>query len=414
MIFDVLSKCFPKSRIASLALANFSQRVFTFLSFVLISRFLTPNEYGKYAYFLLVIGVVTELINAGFFQGLQNEISRNTSNANILKSIINISYFTNFVLSIICCSVVCLIYFVLESDIISFKDKTILGGIFVLFIFCSSYYSLGNIVFIAKQDAKNFFLSIFFQGIISLFLLSFFLYFDFKYAKIILLGFSFSYLFGVLFQTSKLKPVFHADLNAFFKILNKSKWFFLWSVSSVFESKIDMFFLSRNLNYSSLAVFDIASKYLIIGQVIITTLSQRFIPELLSKKDGGFDIQQKIKKSSLFLIPFLILLIIPIGLFINIFYSGRYNDSIINYAILTIAMIFNLLNINNTSKLISNNLEKYLFFLTFFAFLIKIPISYLFIMKLNTIGASVSTSMNQLLTYLIFLLFIKKTKLIAK
>jgi O-antigen/teichoic acid export membrane protein len=402
----LLNKIFNKNFF--LVFANFAQKFFTFSAFAFVSKNLTTKEYGNYVYLLLIIGIVLELVNAGLFQGIQNDISKKIYLQDECKISINKSYTSIIILSVICFLIVFFMY-ILNSRSLQNENYNIKFILFTFFIFIltSSLNSLGNIVFIATQQFKLFLISILTQGISLLFLLAILFYNKLQSSIIILFVFAISYFIANVFHLYKIKPKLIFDYNSFFSVFNKGKWYILWSIISVLESRTDMYLLSRKLSLTSLAIFDIATKYLIIGQILTTILSQKYLPQLLANNDRSI-IEQKLKKVSLISVPFLILLIFPVGLFINIFYNGKYNDSILCYIIMTVALIFNLLNINNTSKLISNNLEKYLFFISFICFCIKIPISVILIENLDSIGAAIATSFAQITAFILFFIFVKR------
>jgi O-antigen/teichoic acid export membrane protein len=396
------------NKVAFLVFANLTQKFFTFSAFALVSKFLSREEYGTYVYYLLIIGIVLELANAGLFQGIQNDISKKSTIESERQKSINASYTSTLVLSLFCFLFVILFYsFNKEKFSYQGFNSNILALIFFIFILTSSLNSLGNIVFIALQKSKLFFLSVLFQGFTLLTILTFLLFFKFQNANTVLIVFSFSYFISSAFQIYKIKPRLSIQKSQFIEVFNKGKWYVMWSFISVLESRTDIYLLSKNSNFTSIATFDIASKYMIIGQIITTILSQKFLPELLANTER-LSIEKQLKKSTIFLIPALALLIIPIGLFIRFFYAGKYDVSIVCYIILTIALIFNMLNINNTSKLISNNFEKYLFILSLITFVLKLPIAIFLVSKYNVIGASVSTSITQILSFFVFYGFIKK------
>lgn len=406
----VLNKFFIKNnKVTFLILANLTQKLFTFSAFALISKLLTKNEYGKYVYYILIIGFVLELVNAGLFQGIQNDISKKKELHFECKQSIDAAFTFNLLLSLLSFFIVFIFYFINLNK----SENIFVIVVFLIFILTSSLNSLSNIVFIALQKSKLFLSSVIIQGFFLFFFLFPIFYLNIQSAVLILFAFCLSYFFSNLFQFFKLRPKFNINHNQLINLFNKGKWYILWSLVSVLESRTDIYLLSTLSDFSQIAVFDIASKYMIIGQVITTILSQKFMPELLSNSND-FEISKKLKKVSFFLIPILVVLIIPISIFIKLFYSGLYDDSIFCYIILTIALIFNMLNINNTSKIILNNNEKYLFIISFLIFIVKIPIALFFISNFNVIGAAISTSLIQIIAFYSFFIFTKKYLSIGK
>lgn len=381
------------------------QRFFTFAIFAFLSKYFSSIEYGNYVYIILIIGLSLELSNSGLFQGVQNEISRTKFQVNERCNIISASYFSTTFIVLINIFVVCIIYFSNRSNIYqiysTFELVLFIGG----FIISSSFFSLGNIILIGSSNVRSLFISNLIQGILSLVFIIILFTSQRQNAVLVLFSLSLSYFITIIYQIFVVKPIVSFKYLYVKKLFNKGRWFVLWSLVSVLESRADSYLLSSKISLQAIAIFDIATKFLILGQLITSTLSQRYIPEILSNSELEINSSFRLRKTTISFIPILFFLILPVSLFINVYYQGRYDKSIFCFGILTIGMCFNLLNILNTTKIIKYGAEKYLFILMTISLLIKLPIAFKLISEFDVFGASISSALSQFITFVIFYFF---------
>jgi O-antigen/teichoic acid export membrane protein len=399
-----------KSKIAWLAYGNISIKIFGFLIFAIVSKTLPQSEYAKYAYYIFIIGIALELVNSGLIQGVQNEVSKNISNEKYLKLLIDSSVSLGFLFSI--ASAIFVIGYLsvdkIDGKIDGISPKLYIG-LFIYIIF-STAYSVMNIIYIGIKESKQYFYSIITQGIIALVLVILLLVNEYKSPDNILICIGVSYVAGTLLQMKWIRPSFSISSKAISKLFSKGKWYALWSFASIIESRVELYLLSVLSTPKSFAIFDVSTKYLLIGQVLTLTLAQKFLPEILGSRSAS-DIKEQLSvldKTTYKLILFNFILSIPVAVFIFIFYSGEYNESIYCFVILTLAMTFNIRNMNNTTKIISNEKEYLLFVVMIIVILIKIPVSWLLIVNLKEIGASISVLLAQALSFVMFAVTAKK------
>jgi len=399
-----------KSKLAWLAYGNISIKIFGFLVFATISKTLPQAEYAKYAYYLLIIGAALELVNSGLFQGIQNEVSRNLSNVKYLKLLIGTSVGLGFLVSTF--SALFVILYISIAD----PNANVNGLSLALYIGVSCYivfstaYSLMNIIFIGIKDSKQYFCSVIIQGIFSFASILLLLVNGFGSPDNILACIGVSYFTGVLFQLKRIRPNFLINSTVIKKLFSRGKWYALWSFTSIIESRIDLYFLSILSTSKEFAIFDVSTKYLVIGQILTSTLAQKFLPEIL---DSSCEEDKKkqftvLNRTTQKLVLVNNILSIPVALFIFVFYSGEYNESIYCFFILTLAMIFNIRNMNNTAKIISDGEEYLLFIVMCIVVLIKFPMAWFLIAKFNEIGASISVVLAQAISFVLFAYFTKK------
>lgn len=260
-----------------------------------------------------------------------------------------------------------------------------------------------NIIFIGLKESKWYFFSIMAQGVIAFALVMLLLTNGLQSASSILVCVGISYSLAALLQLRKIRPTFSLSKTAYLRLFNKGKWYALWSFASIIESRIDLYLLSVISSSRSFAIFDISIKYLVLSQVLTMTLTQKILPEILG---SSCDYDKKEQFTALNNTTHKLLLVnailsIPVVIFIFVYYSGRYNESINCFLILSLAMMFNIKNMNNTAKIISEGKEDWLFIVMCIVVLFKIPMAWLLIDKINEIGASISVVLSQALSFLL-------------
>lgn len=242
--------------------------------------------------------------------------------------------------------------------------------------------------------------------ICSLFLFFYFTTFNLK--KILfsfILGYLLSFIFSlyVLYKKFKIKKI-NLDTIYIKKIINRSLYLILSTISFMILTKIDLVMISQMLNYEAVGYYSIASDYTKKLTILSLPIISGIIPYFASKMNKKL---YKLATKRLLLINIAISLglIVFSKIIITSIYGTKFNEVIIIMQILSFFPLLSSIHNFNQQILVLADKTKTIFYLGFFATIINIILNYIFIQNLGIYGAPIAT----MITYSIWLLLtIKK------
>ncbi len=157
--------------------------------------------------------------------------------------------------------------------------------------------------------------------------------------------------------------------------------------------KIDKFILASLLTSYDYAIYSIANFKLPFVQLIYTSIGSVALPKLSRiQKNGVTETRiiwhKMIVTYALITMPFIVFFEFVAKYFINFLYTSKYNDSIIPFRIFLLIMLFQVLSYGTILKAYGKT--RFIFKSNLIAIIVGIPISYILIKFLGTVGGATS------------------------
>ena len=398
---------------------NFSWLVFDKLSratinlilFILLARYLGPDEFGILNYLLALVFLFTSFSSLGMNPVLTNILIKNKKNKDNLI-IIN-SYILRFFASV-------LGYFVFISFIIFLHGKNIYlnYSIIIGFTIIIKSYEILFSYFESKSLSKYIVISqtisLLIIFILVVFLIKLNLNIKYLYYCLLIDSLIIFCLINLFYIKNSKKITFKFDFKVINNIFYQSFPVLLSIISIVIYMRIDQIMINLLLSENDVGIYSVSVRVIEMFHFIPKIIMVSYLPVLLISKKYN---KELIKINSLlFKLSLLIILLIFIfSKFITLLLFGEiYLQSFITTSILSLSLIFVFLGVANEHWYITKNLQKYYAINVFLGAVTNIILNYFLIPVLGISGAAYSTILTYLLIIFLFDIFNKKTRDLLK
>ncbi|MFH1478200.1 MAG: flippase [Candidatus Omnitrophota bacterium] len=385
-------------------------RGLSFISSVIIARYLGVAWFGSYAFALYFSGLFMFLTDLGLGYLTVKEVSGDISKAGkYLGYNITIRIFFSLIVFI-------LVFFVVTAADYPLIVKT---GIYLIAIYniLKSLGGIFNSIFMAFEKMEYMsFLTIFLNSsiLIGIFVVT---KMDLGYisiAYVYLISAGIYFLFGLSMVFKKfVKPIFDFDVSFAYGLIKKSLPFILATIFLTIFNSIDVVMIKAIKS-------DLAAGYYGISRVMISAFV--FIPaNFIVVMYPVFSRLYQNSKGSLMKyyeesMRFLMILGIPIGLgmailagrIIVLIYGKEYLPAALSLQILSWAMIIQFMSSVPNILMLAIDRQKTVAIVTFSGMLLNIGLNYILISKFSYVGASVATLITYLFLFVVFFNIISK------
>lgn len=394
-----------------LTIGQFSSLFLGFLLFIYIARYLGESNFGIYSFALSFTSLFSLVADIGINQFITREIARDKDifdeylgNALLIK--IPLAFITIF-----------LIYLVINY--VEVSPQTIyvvcLFGVYTIF---SSFISTFRSIFQAYEMLEYNSILLILE---KLLLIPFVLVFFIKGYNLIGLGYAYVItgiivclcgLYLVLWKIKRLKITINFNLWKIY--LKKSLSFGLSGVFTLSFFKIDTVILSFLKNDVAVGVYNAAYNPLLQLSLGLTGIAISALFPLMSRY--YISSEDSLTRSIVLSTKYMAIIGFPITIacfvmpekFINLFYGNQYSAAITAFQILALLVPFRLISSITGTLLTSINRQETLTFAYFIALIFNILLNLAVIPSLSYVGASISTVLSEILTYLLCIYFIKR------
>ena len=361
---------------------------------VWVARYLGPKNFGMLSFACSIVGILTVISSLGLQQIVFKEILRNKSQKNVAMG-------TAFLLRMIGTGFVLLGLHVL-FPFMRVDDPTVGLLIYILSfsLLCKDFFIIG-IHFQSKVLSKYAVLS----GLLSLIICSLIRVFLILnqyplvyFAIIILLDTVLQAVFFIIFYTKDNQSVlkWKADLTMGKKFLSHC-WPFLFSgIISTIHMKIDQIILQEMIGAMAVGYYAVAERISGSAIYIPITISSSFLPTIINARmRNQREYTIKIQKLFDFMIISCLIIGLPIIVFskeiITLLYGQEFITSAKILSIYVICIFFIAVESVHRKWLISENLERYIFFVHLIGIIANICFDIILIQFYGVIGAAYGT-----------------------
>lgn len=380
-------------------------KVLTVIFLIFLTRYLGPEEFGKYSFAYAFVSLFSIFIAFGLEPLIVREVARDFNLTN--KYFINVSFIKLFF---------CFISLVLICICLSLMQKSVDIFVMVLVVFFAFFpgciASVLVSLFNSHQSMEYPSIIAIITRIITISLSIYLLFLGFGTLSIMIIGSfgSIISLVSLFYFRKKINLVlnFKIDIPFCKELIKKAIPFFGFSVLATYYWKIDMTMLS--CMKGNIAVGQYSAAYRIIDALlfipggfmvsIYPIMSKLFITDL-----------QKLKKMFEISFKYLFLLILPIttGIIlladkiILLLFKEKYLPSVPALQILMLALLFLYIKYPLGNLFTSINKMHILTISTAFGLIINVLLNLFFIKKWSFIGASITTFMCEAITFLVLI-----------
>lgn len=393
-----------------LLMAEFVNKVMMFSLTIIFARYLGAEGYGQLAFSMNLTGLFVILADFGLSTLAIKEIARNKHIAK--KYLDNIAVLKLF-LSLLTIFGLCFITTLLGKPFSVELMVYLLGG----YVLISSASEFISSVFRAYEKMEYVALSIIIRGV-TLFILGFiFVFLDFGIYYIILayiLGALFS-LFFLVYTVRKIifKFSFEFDFHFILGVLKRSSPFALSMAFASIYLSIDSILISHYIGDIELGYYSLGYSLTIVFYIIPSILSNVYLPRfsIYFKSD-------KIKLKSLFrlLLTKLCIIIIPLLFFLYFlspyiflfFYGPEFNNSIIVFQVLLLALLFKFFSFPYAFLLVAGEKQNIRVAIQGFSAFFNLVTNIIFIPRYGILGAAGTTIASELLLFVMYYYYSRK------
>lgn len=378
---------------AKVSLALVFQRGVSFLIFLILSKCFIPSEYADFVIIFTLIFTINEIGNSGLLQGVTRHVAEKRKDILcVYKGLI----FTTFVNTLLVQVVIGIVLFTLvNTDILSGK---VLDNIYLIasYIFLTLMMSAFNSFFNGCGRYSNYLISFLLNGFLTLFfVLLTILLFDLSIQGI-LLSYIASMTIVIIYQSIVTRKQIdsHYSQETTRAIWGVGKWYFLWAILSVVESKFEIFYMSYLSLTDQLVYYDVAIKFVIFVQILITACVTVINPQVVSAntKEKTAILNKRINKLVLLLCSWNVICGILVPIFIWFYYAGVYNESIFCYLIVAVGVFFSILNFPLSAEIYKINKPQLFVVTGILGCTAKTLLAVILIPELGAIGAAINYS----------------------
>jgi len=374
-------------------------RGLSFLSSVLVARFLGPENFGKFSIFFLV-SVITWYLPMAFDTSYVRFAK--TSNSTAEK---NAFLRSSIFLKLIYGALVILLSYPLAIFLARYAfQKPEIKWLLVLALVSGVFQSfLMSIASIFQEKEKFTFFSFlysFYSGLILVILLLLVAFhWRLTLFSVVLAYFFSSFCVGLfsLFALfiKKFKGFLTVQKEFLVKSFELSKWAFGTNVLTSVFPRLDAMFLARFVEFGLLGIYSAGQQIIMIISVMTGSVSNTFLPKACKavESNGAF---RKFRKESLFLAGLinaaLLVLIITSPWFIRLLYGPSYQLAIRITQILLLGWFFHIFYIPFAGLFFALDEADKRFYLEVFKYLVAIPLLLILVPRFKIIGAAVALS----------------------
>lgn len=375
--------------------------IFSFLSSIMLTRYLGPNLKGQYSYLFSYIGILTLVLNLGI--GQSYTFFKKSMGEEVKQDFINIYYFQ------------LLIYILILSIINIFYRNYIFNIILLISIinqFDSQIGFMALIINVNKRNIISIVTVVFYTILLS------FIYFGLdKNLNYVLIAFILKLIFDIVYVIIKNKIVpttIFINIKLLKKIFPLGFFTMITSILIIFNYNIDIIILKKFVDYSNIGIYSVG-----VALAKMLWIVPDAFKDVLFNKTAKNDSIEDIKFGIKFNIYFCIAIIIAFSIFGKNFIILCYGKEFIQAYNVTLLLflgsipmiLFKLIN----TLFISIGKQKFSFFVLLFSVLGNVIANFLLIPIMNIEGAALASITSYSVCGYIFLLsFMKKYNISIK
>ena len=382
------------------ATINTTNRIIRFFSFLVIARFLGPEQFGTYSIVLATIEIFRAISDFGIDIILVRKISINSIRENdYVKQAFHLKFILTLFVLIIGYSIILIFY----------KDPIILRGVIILSL-GSFFFSFSNTLK-AKFQAKLIVDKIIVPTTVLNIFYLILIYLSTKTTNNIEVLFFLQALLDIstfiwllkLSNINKLIQIF--PLQSYLIFLKNIFPLALATGMIVIYSRITIYFLSFLSDDKFVGYYAASYRITESTMILISSLAASLLPLFSSLSDNNNKMLEIFLNYGRKVVILSILFFVVISSFanpiINILYSGKYNNAYTTLAILAFWIPFAAINMILTNLIISKGKQKYIPMITTIILFINI-ISNLFLVRLyQSQGAALSAVITEAVNFII-------------
>jgi len=401
------------------ALYSFSERfsilIFGLLSFKLLVKILSKEEFGVWVLFITTINII-ELVRNGL---IKSPMIRFRLEPGISKSKVDFSaLLLNIIVTFVLLGVITLISPLL-SKLWEVKELNELFLIYLIGGIATTFLSHAEFLQHANMSFKGVFISYFIQKGLFVVLLGYYYFFD-QGVSLIQLGWYqvginfFAAIVAMFLSKNYIEKFEGIDKGAILRMLNYGKFTSSISISSMIIRNIDKWMLGAFMGPVSVATYDAAIRISNLMDLPSTSLANILFPKAVAKvKAEGKRAAAKLYTQSAmlifwFMVPAVVFIILFADYAIILFADKSYLDSV---PILRVTMLYGLIiPFNRQLGVILDVMGKASLNLTFVIrnAIMNIILNYFFILQFGIIGAAYATLTTFVISLIINQIYLKK------
>jgi O-antigen/teichoic acid export membrane protein len=392
-------------------IAQITSSILGFVILIYIARYLGETEFGKYSFALSFTSLFMVLTDVGINQYIIREISRNEKlTSEYITNITVIKLLLSFVTFGIIVATINIMNYPLET-----KNVVYIYGVYTIL---TSFVLTFKSIFQAHEKMEYTAIILISEQMLLALLVLYFLFSGHGLIKLaysyVIVGFISLILSYCIFRLKITKPKLVINLSLWKKLIISSIPFALNALFAILFFRIDTVMLSFFKNDAAVGIYSAAYNPLlaltgIITQIIISTIYPVMAKLFVTSKDS-------LKILTILTSKYMIIIACPITIgcfifankFIDLFYVGKYYESIFVFQILALFIPIRLLSTVTGTLLSSINKQNLRMISVGFSSLLNICLNAVLIPILSYVGASIATVFSELVLYFCFIYFIKK------
>lgn len=384
-----------------------------FLTIIIISRDLGPEQYGIFSLLLAIFTVAVQISDFGVSTSYVKYVSENLSKA---KGI-----FVTVILSKVALSLIIIVALYFLSGVISDfffesrKYQKLIELIAVAILFQSFF---GVIIghFQAIQNFKVFaYLNIIHNllKLLSVIIISF-SFSQEKHLEYFMLSYAFVVIFLIFSISIKNYKLFRYikqfDFNYFIQIYKLGFWVFLSSLLVVFMMRLDLFMLQKLMDSKAVGLFSVVLTVNSIYILILSSLTATLLPKVgeYLKSNSVQAYLDRLFSFKKYIVLFTLFIILVSPIFIKLVFGSEYEDSILPFQILAISYYFSFYASPISLVLINKNKAHLLSLMNLFQIIILFLTNLVLIPLVGLLGAAISLSLMRLFGFLYVYIYVKR------
>jgi O-antigen/teichoic acid export membrane protein len=367
-----------------------------FLTIILISRDLGPEQYGVFSLLLAIFTISIQISDFGISTSYVKYLSENLSKA---KEIFFTVVVSKIVLSFI---IILSLYFLSEYISVFFFESDIYTKLIQLISVAILFHSIYGVIVAnlqAKQHIKQFAFMHIFHNLLKILAVVFisFSFIQNEHLEYFIYAYSFSVVFILMFllltNIKNLSFKNHFDFTHFIEIYKLGFWIFLSALATMVIMRLDIMMLTKMSTSQEAGYYSVAMNLAMVFPLITASLTATLLPKMESflKNNSTKEYIFKILAKAKYVLLGLIIMEILSPYLITLIFGIEYIHSIRVFQIILIAFTFGI--IVNPIALVIYSINK-AYVLTLLNW-IQLPLNYfgniLLIPLFQADGAAIST-----------------------
>lgn len=389
------------------------QIVLTFITTLLVSRYLGPNQYGKITYAYSYVALFIPLANLGLNDIIVKQLM---DNENHKQEVVGTAVFLRLIASLISIIIITFLCKIISNDSLFFQLCLIQSFSLLFQIYeCLMYFYQADLL--AKKSGMAFAIAYSVTAIFRVICLI--MGKDLRYFA---LAVSLDYfvlaviLFFFYFKDGN-KLIFNKEFAAI--LLKSSSNYLIAGILNVIANKADSILLGKIIDETNVGYYSACTTLCNSWPFILTAIIDSASPLIIGEYDNDKKIyQRRIKQlyAAIFYIGVTVALIFTLfsKLIINIVYGQAYLPASIPLKIASWSSIFSYFGVARFIWMQCEKKTRHEKYITLFAALCNLLLNYLLISAFGIKGAATSLLLTQFLANFVLLFFIKDTKEDAK